>query len=222
MRARLIKIHGLAGCGKSTASKFISEYGDFEVVSYASPLKEMTEILLSRLGVSSDNIVSSIYGSQEDKERPLPEARGFSARYIMQILGSEFRDLIYPDLWVDAATSKIRGHLEANKSVINDDFRFKHEYEAALKNFPSEHVFVKILNPKCDEVADSHQSEKLLPDNLFDIIVHNNGNLDQLRCAMNLVFQFPPGKIPDSPMHIECCKISPDTELEFSSQSSHG
>ena len=117
----VIGLCGAEGAGKSTVARYLSNYHEGRIIPFAGPLKKMLEAL----GVPAE----SLYGTPEDKERPLDLLGGKSARWAMQSLGTEWgRKLIDNDLWTNAWKQKVVS--STTPVIIADDLRFTNEANA--------------------------------------------------------------------------------------------
>lgn len=106
----VIGFGGMAGSGKTSAMESLAltlKTAGFHVLTsnFADPLKYM----LQTLGVPH----ASLYGSPEEKERPLPEFQGRSGRFLMQTLGTEWgRQIVGDRLWAEAWKARAVRFLE--------------------------------------------------------------------------------------------------------------
>jgi len=113
----IIGFCGPIGAGKTTAAMHLVERWGFTRVRFADPLKQM----LRTLGLSATEVDGNL------KDKPSGLLGGKTPRWAMQSLGTEWgRDLIGPDLWVNAWRVATRQHL----NVVADDVRFPNEVEA--------------------------------------------------------------------------------------------
>jgi hypothetical protein len=190
MLPQFIGIHGPMGSGKSTIADFlISEHGYIRV-KIAEPLKNMIRSLLRDAGFDDDFIERCVEGTQEEKETPLDVFDGKSTRYAMMMLGKEWRDLIHPNLWVNISMSKVKTLLEAGKRVVCDDLRFPQEI-ATLRagNVPG--TYWKNDRPFLARPKTGHASEAGLPNELFNVLLINNGSVSGLLDAAQFALTLP-------------------------------
>ncbi len=117
----LIALIGSKGCGKTTLAKQLEPY-NWKKTSFATPIKRMLATLLLDQGVNSQDVAKMLYG--EDKETPTPFLNYKTPRYAMQTLGTEWRELIDRNLWIDVWTRSINLKVE---KIIVDDARFIYE-----------------------------------------------------------------------------------------------
>lgn len=165
----VIGLCGPEGAGKSTVAKHIrGSYGG-EIIPFASPLKTMLEAL----GVPRPNL----YGTPEEKELPLEILGGKSARWAAQSLGTEWgRNLIHPDLWVNAWMSKTKQ--SSCPIVVADDLRFPNEAESVRE---LNGLIICIVRRSC-ELPDrraAHASQRYW-EIQANYTIENNGNLREL------------------------------------------
>ncbi len=163
----LIGLIGHAQNGKTTAANRLAEM-NWNIVSFASPLKEM----LATLGVPVENL----YGKH--KEAPLPMLCGMTARHAMQTLGTEWgRNLIGPDIWRMAWRSKVKTMLGAGAMVVADDVRFPNEVET-IKEMGG--LVIRIVRAPRSSF-DTHGSEAEIAGLQEDRTITNFGTVDGLR-----------------------------------------
>ena len=113
----VIALAGLAGSGKSTAANYLIEKHGFVRVKFAGPLKDM----LRAFGLTDAHIEGPL------KELPTPLLCGQTPRHAMQTLGTEWRDLIHRDLWINMWSQTVTDVLDRGGRVVTDDCRFSHE-----------------------------------------------------------------------------------------------
>ncbi len=111
-----------------------------------------------------------------------------SPRHMLQYMGTEIaRDLFGNDIWIRIFRSRV---LESNCHVVCSDVRFMNELEL-IKELEGTTILVK--RPSIETVK-SHVSETLAKhDNLFDVIVNNNGHLTTVQSdvRMWITLRFP-------------------------------
>jgi hypothetical protein len=115
----IIGITGAAGSGKTTAAEELLRQQDFVRVRFAGPLKDM----LWSLGLSVEETDGLL------KEQPCVLLGGKTPRHAMITLGTEWgRDMIHPDLWINAWKQRVDS-LPEDAKVVCDDVRFPNELE---------------------------------------------------------------------------------------------
>ena len=121
---RIIGLVGRAGAGKTTLAEMLTNEGYIRT-PLADPIKTMIGALLRYQVVDDDTIDRMLYGDM--KEEPSPFLSGKSARVAMQTLGTEWRDLISPDLWLDIWQRRMNYSWMNAAPLVVDDVRFVHE-----------------------------------------------------------------------------------------------
>ena len=119
---QLIGITGYKGVGKSEVAKALQSIGDVQILSFASPIKEMINNV-----VNIDELFA--YG----KEAPLISLGGNSYREALQSLGTEWgRDFLGKDIWANKGLVKAKALNTAGLNIVFDDVRFDNEAQAIL------------------------------------------------------------------------------------------
>lgn len=171
----VIGIHGPMGAGKSTVSSMIRQlsHGPVEVIPFAKALKDYCKLL----------------GWDGKKD-----ARG---RRLLQLIGTECgRQCIDEDIWVDKWKEVVNTFFFSNPGgiVVVDDLRFYNEWIGVRSNTNCHlikikgrgfHISIwhkiKLSLTKNVGLPLVHKSEIPLPDNCFDSIIENTGNLQDLQ-----------------------------------------
>ncbi len=170
----LLAFIGSKGSGKTTLAKLLSPY-DWKQTSFATPIKRMIATLLLDQGVNEINVARMLYGDL--KETPTEFLNNKTPRFAMQTLGSEWRNLIDKNLWLDIWQRTINLKFE---KIIVDDARFLHETNR-IKSLGGK--IIKINRPVINN-SDSHISEQefleIVPDYYIDNYYEPEAMLDQL------------------------------------------
>jgi hypothetical protein len=116
----LVAICGAAGSGKTALAAHLETRG-YERLPFAASLKGMLANLLFQQGVDDRTAARMLSGDLKEESTPYLDGR--SPRHAMQTLGTEWRDLISKDLWVNVWERTARLH----EKVVVDDLRFLHE-----------------------------------------------------------------------------------------------
>lgn len=120
----VIALTGLAGSGKSTASKYLVEKHGYQLVKFAGPLKDM----LRAIGLGEGHIEGA------HKETDLAMLSGHTPRYAMQTLGTEWgRKCMGEDFWTNLWRSRVDSVLAFDGRVVVDDCRFPNEADEVRK-----------------------------------------------------------------------------------------
>jgi hypothetical protein len=125
---KVVAICGRAQSGKSTLAEMMEAKADYDIMSFADPIKNMLMVMGRDLGMFERHL----YGTNESKNEPLDVLGGKSARFAMQTLGTEWRELIDKNLWVNHMDMRLK-RSKMNRIVI-DDTRFQHEYRHLINN----------------------------------------------------------------------------------------
>ena len=179
---RIVGLVGHKESGKSTVAQHLTSQG-FAVVPFAKPLKDM----LRAIGLEDVHLTGSL------KEKPCHLLLGRTPRWAMQTLGTDWaRNTIHPDLWVHLWREAA---LHARTSVVADDVRFENE-AATIRRLGG--TLVRITRVVPDYMSfgqhalrvasgDSHASEVELDSIHCDAFLENNGTIDDLLAAVDVV-----------------------------------
>lgn len=141
----VIALTGLAGSGKSTASKYLIEKHGYQLVKFAGPLKDM----LRAIGLSEAQIEGGL------KEEPCEWLQGATPRHAMQTLGTQWgRACIGPSFWIELWVRRVNLIIAEGGRVVVDDCRFPNEADEVRKLGG---VVWKIVGR--GGIAGSHESE---------------------------------------------------------------
>lgn len=169
--------------GKSTVSRLLVEGLGYTLVKFAAPVKAVTAVFLTEMGVPEDLIPDYLEGHL--KEEPLGEY-GFdqlTSRKIQQVMGTEAgRKALDTNLWVTIAGRKVRRLLDQGKRVVIDDMRFPNEYDQ-IKTVGGE-VWC-VFNPRVEIPVSTHPSEGLLANHAFDEALINDGTIEELEVQVS-------------------------------------
>jgi hypothetical protein len=167
----LVTLSGFPGSGKSELARYLVDNHGFELVKFASPLKNM----LRAVGLSEDEIEGG------RKESPCGLLGGKTPRHAMETLGMWGREQIHPRLWINLASSHIMSELSAGIDVVVDDLRFPNE-EQEIDMLGGIKIYVK--RPSMPKPSTVHESEKHYGKLNFDHLIENNSNLPRLYYKM--------------------------------------
>lgn len=172
----MIKIIGIAGgkgVGKDTVANILCTRYGFTRMAFGDPIKEALASIFQ--------VDKSFFNDEKVKEVPSALLCGWSPRYLMQTLGTEWgRALVSPDLWVDLLVSRIEAQSYKFKGagVVIPDVRF-----------PSEVQGLRVIGGKIWKVerkhtpysiGDNHASENSMSDVWYDKVIDNNSGMDSL------------------------------------------
>lgn len=143
----------------------------------AEPLKAMLRTLLDIAGVQPDTARRMVDGDL--KEVPCYWLGERTPRHAMQRLGTEWRDMLAPDLWIRIAESRVGGLLAQGRHVVVDDIRFPAEC-AMIRRLGG--PVVRPSRPGFEPTgAASHASEMPLPPECIDEELWNELGAGALR-----------------------------------------
>lgn len=182
-KPNIVALGGLAGSGKTELSDYMVGSLGYRRVKFADPIKRMLEELI-RYNTGPEAQIDE-YTEGSLKEIPTNYLGGQSARYAMQTLGTEWgRQLIDPDIWVDAAYRQINRLVNSNSSVVVDDVRFPNEL-AMLNKLGALTIWIE----REGTIANTdHPSENSVRRSDFSVLIENNGTVEDLeRSARELM-----------------------------------
>lgn len=179
MATKLIGLYSpVPQSGKSTVASYLASQHNFERHSFAGPLKRMAVELMSRAGLTPEQIG---YYMDQGKEEPLPAPIGVSFRYICQTLGNDWgRNLISYDLWTGITMA---GASATDGNVVIEDVRFPNEYKRIVEAGGE----VWRISRTGAMVPNDHPSEGLLEGFLFDVEITNDGTVEDLQSKVGWV-----------------------------------
>jgi dephospho-CoA kinase len=182
----LICIVGNIGSGKSTASTIFIKNG-YEEITFAGPVKEIGLIL----GFEQHEL----YGTQEQKLEKNKfwgvSGREFMQKFATDIMRNELNKYLDMKMngytiWVRLCEKKIINMLENNKKIIVSDGRFIDEINMIKK------LGGKIIKINRSNIyLNKHESENYIKDIIPDIIIDNNGTLDDLENKIKKILNQP-------------------------------
>jgi len=175
MKPSLIGLYSpTPGCGKTTVASILSAF-DYEILSFAQPIKEMTKVFLMSVGHPervSDNLINN--------RKNDPILGSVTTRHLLQTLGTEWgRECIYENIWVDVWENNLNNKKFNGKykHFVVDDVRFKNEAEKIYSL--GGHLW-RIERP-ASKRRTWHKSEGGLNDWAhFHWTITNNGSLNDL------------------------------------------
>jgi len=182
----LIGIHGLYGVGKDTVAQIIHEVYGHEIKHFAEPVYKSLWNLNPLIDMPSGQ--APIYKRLQDivldhgwdYAKSIPEVRRG-----LQVTGTENgRDIHGEYCWVGCAETEFHAYGSQHKTDPHwaySDLRFENELQWVTSVCGG---VIKVIGPQRRGGGDAtkkHSSEAGLPDHLFDVIINNDGTLDDLR-----------------------------------------
>lgn len=181
-RPRIIGLYSsYPQAGKSTIARYL-RYDDYQVVSFAAPLRLMIVSLLLSLGYDRSQAHQLV---RHDKHTLIP-ALGVTVRHLLRTLGTEWgRDHVHPEIWLSAWRSTVDPLLLAGHNIICDDVRFPNE-AALLRAYPQ--AVLWRINREAAASPSEHRSDGGLDDYAFDAVINNNGTVLDLHDQIDALF----------------------------------
>lgn len=175
---QVIALHGYAQSGKDTVAAFLKEHG-YERLAFADALRDvlyaLNPLVLRGMNGSQgwDRLATIVNEFGWDRAKvQFPEVRT-----LMQRMGTEAgRQVLGDSIWVDIVLRQIKER--PSQRFVITDMRFENEL-AALTTYGSDVLLAKIVRPGVGAV-NAHVSDAGLPDDLFDVLLRNEGDLDDL------------------------------------------
>lgn len=182
------------GSGKTTVAKAMREMdSNLETISFATPLKEMVKCLFLSMGATEAEATALLY-DDDLKNRPIPQLGDgtITPRRLLQTLGTEWRNMVDPDLWVNIALQKACTLVEEGKNICIDDVRFPHEITCFQKGYFTGHevIHLNIDRPGNSKGLGQHASEAGLAGVTPDFQMFNDGTIEELKFKVKDLF-FP-------------------------------
>lgn len=171
-RYPIIGITGLARSGKDTVASFLIPVTGGYRYALADPIRAM----LVPFGVD----MADPYW-QTHKEDIIP-ALGVSPRYLMQTLGTEWgRQLVNENVWLLLAQQRV---VRFGPGMVVTDIRFENEADWVRKHGG---IILHVLRKEAPEV-ELHASEAGVEIKDSDLVIHNNGTLEELQQRVTEMF----------------------------------
>ncbi len=190
----IIGLVGFIGSGKGTVGDILEQKG-FVKDSFAKPLKDACSVMFGwpREMLEGDTEVSRKWREEPDQYWSEKFGKEFSPRLALQLMGTEAgRNVFHQDVWVISLLNRARG-----KDVVVTDVRFKNEIKYIQDNGG---IVVRIKRGEEPEWYDLaldanegfgsaqmgmrdkgiHQSEWDWIGSDFDLVIENNGTIDEL------------------------------------------
>lgn len=198
--APIIGLTGKAGSGKSTAANWLLDKNGKAIhMAFAQPLKVMIYELIRKVTPRNHPHTAADYIRDPVlKEQPIPFVGGFTARYLMQTLGTEWgRNAVHKDFWVSIMAIKLERLFASGFAnfkdqplrVVIDDVRFDNEAEM-IRHYGG--VVVRVVRPDAEKPAEiaGHASEAM--DFAVDVTIVNGGTVEDLHALLEATFPPPP------------------------------
>lgn len=174
----IVGLTGRAQHGKDTVADELVRHYEFSKMSFAAPLKELALAVNPYVGevvegekVEAVRLATVVADIGWEEAKKVAEVRRF-----LQELGTQARNFLGEDIWVDAARDAM-----PLGDVVFSDVRFYNEVELIRKLGG---VLVRITRPGHDSGVDpNHPSERYVPRFIPDVELWNLGTVEDLRSA---------------------------------------
>lgn len=182
----LIGIVGLIGSGKDTAAQRLVDKHGYRRDSFAKSLKDAVAAMFNW---DREMLEGGTKESREWRERPdafwsQKFDKDVTPRWVLQHFGTEvMRGHMYDGIWVDSCL----GRYDGTPTVISDT-RFPNEVEQIrarggkiirVKKGPDPEWFTSYVEGNI-QPASVHSSEYVWARSEFDIVIENNGSIEDL------------------------------------------
>lgn len=180
---KILGITGVAGSGKTTLANMLANCG-WHTTKFASPIKSMLTNLLKYQGLETSIVNRMLNGDL--KEVPTTYLNGKTPRYAMQTLGTEWRELIDRNLWVDVWKRTLITYPSSSKIII-DDLRFHHEARA-VRSVGGK--IIRIEHPNNPLPKGTHISETEMAEIEVDLTIINNAHPEAMLNQLSTLVEY--------------------------------
>lgn len=194
----IIGILGNIGSGKDTIAHYLTQFHDFNQLSFANSLKDAVSAVF---GWDREMLEGKTAESREWRETVDPfwskrlSMPTLTPRWVLQYWGTDLaRSEFHGDIWVASLENKIA---KSNTSVVISDCRFPNEIHAIRDMggsiirvqrgdlpewYPDAELAVKGSLVAINSLKDKniHISEWSWIDSKYDILIRNDGTVDEL------------------------------------------
>lgn len=188
MTPKVVALCGVRRCGKDTAAKYLSEHYNLQHVKIAQRLKDALSIIF---GFTADQLESG-------KKDVLDARWNITPRQVMQFFGTEMMQFKLQELmpsigrnfWIKRLAEDIA---ISHRCFVISDLRFCHEENVLRTAFPDAKI-IRIINNhnrnrNQNDSIDDHSSEKEVDMLHPDVIIENNGSIEELHDSLKSTMQ---------------------------------
>lgn len=158
----IVGLLGRAGAGKDSATEYLVDTVDAEVISFATPLKKIASVM----GFSKSQLTDRTLKETPDK------FWGISPRQFLQMCGTEmFRKVWREDVWVEMARKTICDLRPYGRVIFITDVRFPNEAKMIQDEGG---IIVKVVRPNNPFAINAqHASESQVDSIPYDVSIEN-------------------------------------------------
>jgi len=207
MTTQIIGICGFIGSGKDTAADYLVNFHEFRRDSFAATLKDAVAAVF---GWDRELLEGRTKSAREWREQVDPwwaerlNMPDLTPRLVLQLWGTEVcRRSFHDDIWIASLEARLRN---ATDNIVISDCRFPNEIKAIKEaggkviwvqrgELPSWHIIAGKANKGDTFAAEKlkhlgiHASETAWVGTNFDVIINNNGTVDELYSQLKLIVQ---------------------------------
>ena len=201
--ATVVALCGSHGAGKDAIAAVLVREGGFVDLKFARPMKDAVRDLFS---LTPDHVD----GALKDTVHP---TWGITPRAMMQWFGTDVMQhslgQLVPSIgrhfWSDRLVCAVRNEVGGNAVVISD-MRFAHELDALRAEFGDRLVAIRVVRPdgttatSYGTVSDARHESELASSSLpVDLVITNDGTLEQLETVLEGLSGRPGRTVPHGP-----------------------
>ena len=135
----IIGLIGLNGSGKSTVASILEQKYNFNIDSFAKPVKDIASIIFNWNREKLDGMTEESRKWREEKDEEWSKIlnKDITPRMILQMIGTEFgRDMLGENIWIESLKKR-----SENKNIVISDVRFVNEAEDIKNSGGVLHLF---------------------------------------------------------------------------------
>lgn len=165
--------------GKTQVANFLRDQHGYEVVKFATPLKQMLRLMFASLGFDQPAIERMLEGDL--KQTSFAALGGKTPRHVMETLGTDWgRNMIDSELWVRPTMRRVHKIRARGGRVVVEDIRLPNEH-FALRSEGAHLVKVTRKNAPLPPRHDCEGQLELYP---FNAVLVNDSTLPDLQRAV--------------------------------------
>jgi energy-coupling factor transporter ATP-binding protein EcfA2 len=186
---KLIMLSGKKGVGKDTFMKF---FNGFMPVAFADAVKLQVTMYLNYVQCVTPHIPISDFYDDKNKVVPIKfSEKEVSLRLWMQQYGQFAKSVLGSNYWADILIDTVLQDFP-DKNIIITDARFPYEIDRVRQKMG--HLYETVLirinrNTGYDDADISETALDTWSDDLFDMVIDNNGTLKDLENKYILVME---------------------------------